>query len=150
MLFRSQYIRIYDGTTTYVRWQNYYVNQTIQWESQSWNFFPFTVNGIISGPTQNDLSITVPVTNSAAVLFNTAMSNNYLCEFKMYEFDSRLTQTSPQNSQTLIAAYVGEVIGINGSFTEWTITVGSSLASVGAQVPPRKYTNILVGTPIRI
>jgi hypothetical protein len=147
---QSQYLRIYDATTTYARWQNYYVNQTITWQSESWTFFPFMADGSLSGPDESKLSIRIPATNIAAIQFNLAISNNYLCEFRMYEFDSRLLQTGPQASQSLIASYVGEIVDISGSFMEWTIFAGSSLVPAGAQLPPRKYTNKIVGTPIKI
>jgi hypothetical protein len=56
----------------------------------------------------------------------------------------------PQSSQALIASFVGEIIGIGGSFTELTIELGSSLAPVGAQAPPRNFTSILIGAPLRL
>lgn len=74
----------------------------------------------------------------------------YLCELKVYEFDSRLSQTAPQVGQVLIVNFVGEVVAVDGSFTALTIQLGSSLAPVGAQVPPRKFGSKLIGAPIRL
>ena len=96
------------------------------------------------------MSITLPATSLAVTAFETALNNNYLCEIKMYQFYSALTQITPQASQILIGTYVGEVTGISGSFVQLEIRLGSSLSPVGAQVPPRKYTGALVGAPIRL
>jgi len=149
---QSQYLRIFNGATTIERWQNYYVNQTVTLSSASWSYFPFSASGLASGApgTADDVTIELPATSAAVALFESAINNSYLCELKAYEFDSRLTQSAPQASQLLIVNYVGEVIGISGSFTSLAIKLGSSLAPVGAQVPPRKFTSRLIGAPIRI
>jgi hypothetical protein len=148
---QSQYLRIFDNSGTQLRWQNYYVGQTVTWQANSWTYHPFTVDGIIGGAgSGNDIAIELPATSSAVAAFTSALNNNRLCEVLIYEFDSRLTQAAPQATQSLIATFVGEVVKISGSFMAWTITVGSSLAPVGAQVPPRKFTNSLVGLPIKL
>jgi hypothetical protein len=82
--------------------------------------------------------------------FESALNQNRLCELRLYEFDSSLGQAGPQSGQLLIGVYVGEIIGINGSFSQLTVSLGSSLAPVGAQVPPRKFTNAMIGAPLRL
>lgn len=148
---QAQYLRIFNDSGTTLRWQNYYVGQTVTWQSFSWTYNPFIAEGIIGGAgTGNDMSIALPATSTAVSVFTNALAENLLCEVNIYEFDSRFSQSVPQSNQLLIANFVGEVIKIGGSFTSWTVTVGSSLAPVGAQVPPRKYSNILVGLPIKL
>ena len=68
----------------------------------------------------------------------------------MYEFDTRLSQAAPIASQTLIATYVGEVSKISGNFTQLSVNLSSALSPVGAQVPPRKFTTLLIGAPVRL
>jgi hypothetical protein len=94
--------------------------------------------------------VTIPATTLAVDVFSQALTANRLCEVRAYEFDSLLIQSMPQSSQALIASFVGEIIGIGGSFTELTIELGSSLAPVGAQAPPRNFTSILIGAPLRL
>lgn len=149
---QAHYLRVFDTSTTYARWQSYYINQTIAWDSATWSYNPFSVNGLlsVSGSSGSDVSITVPATTLAVDLFRTALDNNRLCEVQVYDFDSSLSQEAPQSSQTRIAIFVGEVIGISGSFTELNVSLGPSLAPVGAQVPPRNYTTSLVGAPLRL
>jgi len=149
---QSQYLRLFEGATTYKRWQNYYVNQTVTWETASWEYFPFTADGFVGGSSGSgsDASIVIPATTDAVELFEQALSDNWLCQVEMYEFSTKSTQVQPQASQLLIGSIIGEIVNIGGSFTVLTITLGSSLAPVGAQTPPRKYTNYLVGAPIRL
>jgi hypothetical protein len=148
---QAQYLRIFDNAGTYVRWQGYYVGQTVTWDSQQWSYFPFVANGLINGDIGSDsgVSITVPATADAVDVFEQALRLNRLCEIKIYEFDTRLTQAQPQATQALIGAFVGEIVTIGGSFAAWDISLGSSLSPVGAQVPPRKFNNLLIGAPIR-
>jgi len=79
-----------------------------------------------------------------------ALSYGRLCELKIYEFDSRLDNTVPQAGQDLIASYTAEVVDVSGTFSRLDIELGSSLSPVGAQVPPRKFTSYLIGSPLRI
>lgn len=148
---QAQYLRIFDNSGTYLRWQGYYINQTVTWDSASWAYHPFTANGIVSGAgSGNDITVEVPATNQAVAAFTAALNNNRLCEIEIYEFDSIIGQSAPPASQTLIGSVTGEVVRIGGSFVNWTITIGSSLAPVGAQVPPRKFTNLLIGSPMKL
>jgi hypothetical protein len=148
---QAQYLRIFSGSTTYQRWQGYYVGQTITLESQQWRYYPFVANGLIGGSAGNDegVTVTVPATSTAVELFEEALSLNQLVEVRVFEFDTRLSQAQPQTTQQLIGAFVGEVIGISGSFGSIDVALGSSLAPVGAQAPPRKYTSALIGAPLR-
>lgn len=149
---QSQYLRIFDEAATYIRWQSYYIGSTITWQSASWSYHPFNADGLIGGTAGSDVgvSIEIPATTAAVDAFNDALSNNRLCQLLIYEFNSSLSQTVPQSGQYLIGSYVGEVIGISGSFALLQIALGSSLAPVGAQVPPRKFSSALIGAPIRI
>ena len=149
---QAQYLRIFDDSSTYVRWQGYYVNQTVTLDSASWEYMPFSASGIVESGASGgkSVSITVPATNSVVEAFNLALSYGRFCELKIYEFDSRLDQTAPQSGQNLIAAYTAEVVNVSGTFTRLDIELGSSLSPVGAQVPPRKFTSYLIGAPLRI
>lgn len=149
---QSLFLRVFDSTNTYQRWQSYYVNQTVTWSAASWEYHPFTVNAFTSstGAPNSELSIDIPATKAAVDLFTYALSFNWFCEVKLYEFNAQLSQAGPPSGQTLIASVIGEVTGINGSFTSLTVLLGSGLAPVGSQVPPRTFTTALIGAPLRV
>lgn len=149
---QAQYLRVFDDASTYNRWQSYYVGQTVTLDSQQWIYYPFVVNGFIGGSPGggSEVVISVPATALAISLFEEALSENYLVEINIYEFDTRLTQAQPQSGQLSIGVFVGEVVGISGTFATIDVALGSSLAPVGAQIPPRNFTSVLIGAPLQL
>jgi hypothetical protein len=146
---QSQFLRIFSGSTTYQRWQSYYVNTSVTWDSAPWSYQPFDADGITAGGVESESSISValPATTSAVDAVLTALNEARLVELRMYEFDTLFGNSTPQASQNLIASYIGEVVNVSGTFTSIVMELGSSLSPVGAQVPPRKFTTRLIGVP---
>ena len=150
---QAQYIRIYtSGGSDHYLWQNYYVNSTVSWNSKNWDYFPFEFGGItetaaIGG---TNVSFQLPATDTAVTALQAALFNRHLCEVRVYEFDNRLGNDGPQSGQTLIVDFLGEIRNMSGSFIGLDVELGTALAPVGAQIPPRTYTSRLVGNPIRI
>jgi len=149
---QSQFLRIFSGSTTYQRWQSYYVNTSVTWESASWSYQPFDADGITAGEVQSEssISITLPATTNALEVVLQALDEARLAELRLYEFDTNLGNSAPQAGQTLIASYLGEIVGVQGSFTSITMELGSSLSPVGAQVPPRTFSTRLIGSPCKL
>jgi hypothetical protein len=149
---QAQYLRIYSGATTYQRWQSYYVDSVVNWENNRWTYIQFAADGITAGGVESEESITVsmpamPIVIDAA---EAALNGSQLVEFRMYEFDTLLGNSTPQAGQTLIATYIGEVVGLSATLARIDMQLGSALSPVGAQVPPRKFTTRLIGVPCRL
>lgn len=149
---QSQYLRIFLGSTTYIRWQSYYVNQSVTWDGQQWSYQPFNADGITVGKAESESSIVlrVPATTNMVEILLPSLDEGRLGELSVYEFDPNVNNTSPQSSQVLIASYTGEIVNIKGTFTELEIELGSSLSPIGAQTPPRSFTSRLIGAPCRL
>ena len=149
---QAQYLRIFSGTTTYQRWQSYYVNTSVSYGGDAWAYQPFDADGITAGEVQSESSISVrmPATTNAIDVALQALDEARLAELQLYEFDTLLGNATPQAGQTLIASYLGEVVGVSGSFTSIEMELGSSLSPIGAQVPPRKFTSKLTGSPCKL
>jgi hypothetical protein len=149
---QAQYLRIFSGATTYQRWQSYYVNTSVSYGGAAWAYQPFDADGITAGEVQSESSISVrlPATTNAIDVALQALDEARLAELQLYEFDTLLGNATPQAGQTLIASYLGEVVGVSGSFTSIEMELGSSLSPIGAQVPPRKYTSKLTGSPCKL
>jgi len=149
---QSQYLRIFSGNTTYQRWQSYYVNSSVTWEGASWAYQDFDADGITAGEVQSEasISVTLPATTNVMEVVLQALNEARLAELRLYEFDAILGNSTPQAGQTLIASYLGEVVGVSGGFTQITMELGSSISPVGAQVPPRKFTTKLIGAPCQL
>ena len=149
---QAQYLRIYTGGTDKQLWQSYYVNSTISLSSKSYSYFPFTADGLMSSSASgaNRVSVTCPATTTAISALTEALNNQYLCELKVYEFDSRLSNVAPNSNQSLIVNFLGVITEISGTFETLRVRIGSSISPVGASCPPRKFTTDLIGNPIRL
>ena len=149
---QSQYLRIFSGSTTYQRWQSYYVNTSVTYGGAVWAYQSFDADGITAGEVQSESSISVqlPATANAVEVAVQALNEARLAELQIYEFDTLLGNSTPQAGQTLIASYLGEVVNVSGSFTSIEMQLGSSLSPVGAQVPPRSFTSKLIGSPCKL
>jgi hypothetical protein len=149
---QAQYLRIFSGSTTYQRWQSYYVNTSVSYDSNVWAYQPFDADGITAGEVQSEssISVTLPATTNVMEVVLQALDEARLAELRLYEFDTILGNSTPQTGQTLIASYLGEVVGVSGSFTSIQMQLGSSLSPVGAQVPPRTFSTRLIGAPCKL
>ena len=149
---QSQYLRIFSGATTYQRWQSYYVNTSVSYGSAVWAYQPFDADGITAGEVQSEssISVTLPATTNVMEVVLQALNEARLAELQVYEFDTILGNSTPQTGQTLIASYIGEVVGVSGGFTSIQMQLGSSLSPVGAQVPPRTFSTRLIGAPCKL
>ena len=149
---QSQYLRIFSGSTTYQRWQSYYVNTSVSYGSAVWAYQPFDADGITAGEVQSEssISVTLPATTNVMDVVLQALNEARLAELQVYEFDTILGNSTPQTGQTLIASYLGEVVGVSGGFTSIQMQLGSSLSPVGAQVPLRTFSTRLIGAPCKL
>jgi hypothetical protein len=149
---QAQYLRIFAGSTTYQRWQSYYVNTSVTFGGAVWAYQSFDADGITAGEVQSESSISVrlPATTNAVEVVLQALNESRLAELQLYEFDTLLGNSTPQAGQTLIASYLGEVVGVSGGFTSLEMELGSSLSPVGIQVPPRQYSSQLIGAPCKL
>lgn len=146
---QSQYLRIYDANTsvTLQRWQSYYANVNVTLDGQSWAFVPFIAEGFTEGISGDESNITIsaPAMPLVVTALESAVNRGHLVEIKTYQFDFLLGNNAPQAGQQLIATYVGQVTGGGGSLTELQVQLGSPVAPVGSQIPPRTFTTSIIG-----
>lgn len=150
---QSQYLRIFDAAgVTYERWQSYYATSVVTWESESWIYIPFIADGFTAGVSGDDanISVTAPATLSIMQAFDDAITEGRLVELKIYTFDPGVDNDEPQAGQDLVGLYIGQVVGGTGDLTSMTIQLGSALSPVGSQVPPRKFTTLIMGQGCRL
>lgn len=148
---QAQYLRLFDGATTYERWQSYYVGTVITWEGMAWSYLQFDCDGITGGQSGSDsaLNVTLPATQSVVDVVERALREAWLAEVRLYEFDPKAGNTAPQIAQSLVAAFIGEVVSASGGLSTITMALGSSLSPIGAQFP-RTYTTSLIGVPCQL
>jgi hypothetical protein len=146
---QSQFLRIYDAAgITYQRWQNFYSNAIVTWDSASWVYVAFTASGVASGVTGDEggITLTLPATGVVVQAVDLAMEQARLFEVKTYEFDPVADGVSaPPAGQALLSTFLGEITSASEAGFEFTLQLGSSLSPVGAQFPPRTMNNNLIG-----
>lgn len=150
---QSQYLRLFDAAgVTYQRWQSYYPGGNVTYDGASWFYVPFSCDGISAGVVSGEANISIAATATALVVaaFQQAITAGQLCTVSFYEFDSDAGNDAPQATQTLLAAVTGQVVGGGADLTTISIQLGSALAPVGAQVPPRTATTALIGVGCKL
>lgn len=148
---QAQYLQLIDNTnTTVLRWQSYYAGATVSWQGANWQFIPFEASGMTSGISGAEASITVvaPATPPVVVGVNDAIARGLLAELSIYQFDPTIDNNTPQNNQTQVALFLGQVVGGSATLTTMTFQLGSALSPVGVQIPPLKLTTQLMGIGI--
>lgn len=146
----SQLLEISEPTSGIVRhrWQNYYLNSSVSYAGKAWAYQDFSCDGLANGQ-QQSVSLTLPATPLVLGMVSSATAEGWLIEVSNYQFDFLVSDTAPQSDQSISGSFLGEVIGARGGLYEITLELGSSLAPVGAQFPPRQLTTQLVGSPCR-
>lgn len=145
---QSQYMRIYSITNiTYHRFQNYYGQQTVSFDSNNWQYLRFIANGFTAGISgdETNVTITAPATTLVMQAFEPSIAEGRLVDLEIYQFNTLSGNDSPQAGQQLVAAYTGQIVGGSGGLTSMTLQLGSALSPVGAQIPPRKFTTGIMG-----
>lgn len=134
-----------DGTVLY-RWQNYWPNQTVDNHS----FAPFQTDALFSAasPEVTSLQIVFPISSLILSLLDEGLNQYYVAQINQYQFQP------PKNGlpsvKTLIAGFTGEFVSAQVSSVSVDLVIGSNIDSTESQVPPRKFTTTLAGTPPKL
>lgn len=145
----AQFLRVYDSSDTdRILWQNYWPGQFVDDHA----YMPFVAGSITSNQTgmQESISIQMPATPLAFDLVQAATASGWLAEMSVYQFDITTATETPPGSKTLTGRFTGEVIGGGMTLSMITMTVGSSLAPIGINVPVRKFSTGLIGAPPKL
>lgn len=149
---QAQLLRIFTESATLHRWQSYWVEQAVTVSGASWAWQPFDAAGIVAGDVaaEGSLTIGMPTTSATQPALRAALKAGHLVELLQYEFDPQFATTGPPGGMALVASYIGEVVGLRGTFTRLEVEIGSALSPVGVQFPPRSMTSQLIGVPCQL
>jgi len=155
MIQHAVFLRLWEPTTnaTGITLQSFYRQAPVTIGADSYQFLDFTVDGLANtgSADQNELTLTFPGLTAISSAADDAMAEGWLATITVYQFDLPTRPDTPPPGQVVLLTAIGEVTGGSEDFPATvTITVGSALESLGAQVPPRRFTSALVGTPCRL
>ena len=134
--------------TTMARWQTGWIEQTVTWEGQPWDYRQMDWSGITSGSGGDQATIKLPRLPSVQSMMRQALAGPWIATMRVYQFDDAdLDASGPQAGQILVGSCIGQVIGASATATSITLKLGSALSPVGAQFPPVTATDSLIGVP---
>lgn len=147
------FLRIYDGGTTLMALQNYYINGSITVSGDDYQFLDFSIGEVSSTVTadSSSLQITLPALTTVVLEIENALATGLLARLLIYRFEADEAPDSPPEGQTTLIDFIGEVVNASSPFdSRITMELGSALAPIGSQVPPRRFTSALIGVPARL
>lgn len=147
------FFRLYDSTSTVFAVQNYYQQATITLSGIPYQFLDFSSSELVAtlSADTNSVSVTLPAITAAVLALEGGIAEGWLAQIIVHRFQADTAPDTPPGGQVVMADIIGEVIG-GGAPNDATITleIGSALAPIGSQVPPRVFTPTLVGVPCRL
>ena len=149
---QAAFVSLGDGFgTVYARWQSYWIDAVVSWSSQQWSYQQLDWAGVTSGQAVGDqASLTLPAVPSVLAMTEQALAGPWVATLSVIQFDESAASSGPPATTVLAASCVGEVIGASASLTQITWKLGSALAPIGAQFPPRTAITALIGVPCRL
>ena len=149
---QAQYLRIYSAAgVTIQRWQSYY-SKAVLLDGDLWLSVAFTAQGFTEGlaGSEADITLTAPATGIVVSALEAAVTNAYLVDLTIYQFDTLNGNDVPQLEQEVLLSYTGQVVGGSGGLTSVQMQLGTPVATIGAQVPPRTLTTAIMGKGCRL
>mgnify|MGYP003134940785 FL=1 len=132
------------GLFVQFRFQNFFINQDMTYESNSYGFVPFGFSGVTVNRTGDGMEADLVFPNNDlsrgwAVL---AIRDHYVVEVEVLIVDS----TNPSSgTHTSVHSYTGQITGGTWDNVSLNLQVSSVLDAVGTDIPRRALTKKLVG-----
>lgn len=144
----AQFLTVTDANGSVLhRWQNYWINQTVDQHT----FLAFQADSIFSrlSPGSDSLSILMPISASLLSIVDAGLLQYYVGKVDLYQFLPTANGTPPGAKET-IASYTGEFVSAEITADSISLSIGSNLDSTESQVPIRKFTTTLAGSPPKL
>ena len=146
---QALFVQLQDAgqTATMARWQSFWIDATVTWESVPWDYQQMDWAGITSGSGGDQATLTLPRLPSVQAILRQVLAGPWIATLRVYQFDESLDVGTPQAEQVLVGSCIGQVISASGTATGITMKLGSALSPIGAQFPPVTATDDLIGVP---
>jgi len=124
------------------RFQNFFIAQTITYESNQYGFLPFGFSGVTVNRTGDN-------TDASLLLPNNALSRNWAVEALngrwLAQLDVVILDPDDATSFNRLHRYTGMIASGSWREVELSLTLNTVLDAVGADVPQRRLTQRLIG-----
>lgn len=135
----GQYL-VLSGTQS-LYFQNYWVNQNVTWQGNTYGFLPFAFSGATTTKSGDNQPASLGFPNNALARgwAETAIRERWLARCYVMMIDP-----ADNSNPTMLVNYVAQIVA--GSWSDGIeIRMASVLDAVGADVPRKKLTKQLVG-----
>jgi hypothetical protein len=135
-----QYLRFFKGGTDFFKWQNYFIDQSVD----GYVYQGYRSSGVLTNRSsdENGISIEMPANPSILVVMEAAIGDQWLCESIVY----RLTDPTNAATKVVVSRFIGEVLSVSTNMVTITFELGAGIDALTAQIPGRKITSALVGS----
>ena len=139
----AAFLQFYSDDTVHSSWQNFFVDKTVS----GYAFTSFDVSEIMLNRSADEGGVTVSMaaTDNHLGFLETAITNEYLARITLYEMPVSSSLPTDLSSATVVARFVGEVMGMQTDLVTIQAELGAAIDAISGEIPGRKITTSLVG-----
>ena len=139
----AAFLQFYNGEAVHGGWQNFFVDKTVS----GYAFTSFDVSEIVLNRSSDEGGVTVSMaaTDNHLSFLETAISSEYLARITLYEMPVSSSLPTDLGSATVVARFVGEVLGMQTDLVTVEAELGAAIDAISGDIPGRKITTSLVG-----
>ena len=139
----AAFLQFYSGSTVHGSWQNFFIDKTVS----GYVFTSFDVSEIMLNRSADEGGVTVSMaaTDNHLGFLETAITNEYLARITLYEMPVSSSLPTDLSSATVVARFVGEVMGMQTDLVTIQAELGAAIDAISGEIPGRKITTSLVG-----
>lgn len=128
------------------RLQNFYINQSVDYEGKSYRFVPFSFSGVTVNRTGDNLeaSLLFPNNEITRCWADSAIRQRWLVTVDVVALEADAPGEATEEKH-LVHTYIGQVVTGAWKSAQLELALGSVLDAVGADVPRRNLTQDFVG-----
>ena len=138
----GNFLTLRTGGNVRHRFQNFFINETVQHDGSSFGFLPFGFSGVTINRTgdNTEASLVLPNNQLARAWAVEAIEARWLAHVQLMVLDP-----DDRTSFQQLHQYFGKVASGNWDETTVQLTLSTVLDAVGADVPMRRLTQRLIG-----
>ena len=139
----AAFLQFYSGSTVHGSWQNFFIDKTVS----GYVFTSFDVSEIMLNRSADEGGgkVSMAATDNHLGFLETAITNEYLARITLYEMPVSSSLPTDLSSATVVARFVGEVMGMQTDLVTIQAELGAAIDAISGEIPGRKITTSLVG-----
>ena len=139
----AAFLQFYNDSTIYGSWQNFFIDKTVS--GHIYNSFDTSEILLNRTADEGGVTLSMAATDSNLGLLETAIGGEYLARITLYEMPVSSSLPTDLSNATVVARFVGEVMGMQTDLVKITAELGAAIDAITGDIPGRKITTSLVG-----